>query len=122
MGYDDGELWYTNDNGVTWTQRTFTLPSGVTTLDVINDIVILDEYTMFFCGMYTSDAAEYGTVYRSLNGGYSFEAHNFLTTFVAASPTGFNGLSVHDHATVYIASDEIGSTGGLFSLLEPASV
>jgi len=120
IGYNDGLLYYTNDNGVNWTQRTFTLPSGVTVLDQINDIVFLDQYTAFMCGMYT-DTNEFGIVYRSVDGGYSWEMHTFGTTFVAGSPTGFNGLSVHDHSKAYIASDEIGSTGGLFSLLEPAA-
>lgn len=121
IGYDDGTLYYTNDGGANWSERTFTLPSGVSALDQINDIVFSDEYTAFMCGMYTLSSAEYGAVYRTIDGGYSWELHTFGTTFAGGTPTGFNGLVVHDVGTAYIASDEIGSTGGLFSLLEPAA-
>jgi len=75
VGFEDGTLYYTRDGGVTWAQRTIATPAGATA-QVIYDIMRVpgDDFCLWLSTQATKSGPEYwGTVQRSVNGGYSWE-------------------------------------------------
>lgn len=64
VGYADGELWYTYDSGVSWTQKS--LPGSLTQVD---DIVYATRTVGYITGR-TSDP--HGKLLRTINGGQSW--------------------------------------------------
>lgn len=79
VGYDDGELWYTEDGGATWGQRGFA-GSGV---GEVTGLHFVDEMIGF---MAKDDATPEGTIYRTRDGGYTWEP------FATVDNTGLNAL------------------------------
>jgi photosystem II stability/assembly factor-like uncharacterized protein len=64
----EGELWYTNDAGATWTERT--LPLAATD---IGDVMFIDSYCGYATGIYNDGADDYPVIYRTFNGGMDWE-------------------------------------------------
>ena len=90
IGYNDGELWYTIDGGATWAQRTLPAPAGATAVNAINAMDYIDDYFGALAVKYTvSGPAVWGAIYRTVNGGYSWEIY----TTLAAYDTGAVGMA-----------------------------
>jgi len=84
VGTDDGTLWFSRNGGTSWTQRTGWTGAGVG--DVTSMSWVNDHYG-FIC---SDTAAPVGTVLRTINGGYDWEAittptNSGLTNIVAVS-------------------------------------
>ena len=102
---DDGSLWYSNDFGATWSERV--LPTTPTNL---GDIDFWDEYNIVVCGYTTSGAPEYPTIWRSIDGGFSWEVYVHTTAFTADPTPGF-GLN----AVKMCSANEIHTVGNQLS-------
>lgn len=98
IGYDSGHLYYTNDAGVTWTERTFT---GSGSGDV-RSIKFFDDSLGF---LLTDTTGPVTTLHWTVDGGYTWED---LTT---PSNNGGNALYVCNEWNVYIAGNAVGGTG-----------
>lgn len=98
-GDDGGELWYSNDDGTTWAARTQFPQYGS---GAITDIMFVNE----LCGFLTHNTAvPVGTVYRTRDGGYTWEALPYVTN------TGLNALWACDCNMVYAVGDVTSGTG-----------
>lgn len=64
VGDDNGDLWYTLDGGITWTERT--LPGAAPT--AISDVTMSSDSIMYVSGI----VAAHGRIWISVDGGYSF--------------------------------------------------
>ena len=96
-GTDGGELFYTHDQGDTWTQRTFS-GSGV---GEIADVAFANPLIGYAIH---NTAAPVGEILVTINGGYSWKA---ITT---PSNAGLNALSLADDNTFYAVGDASGGT------------
>ena len=67
VGTATGQLWYSNDAGVTWTRRTGFYGDGTGTIPSID---FLNPYIGF---MAKNSASPVGTILRTINGGYSWD-------------------------------------------------
>ena len=94
-------LWYTTDNGTTWNSRTFT-GSATAGCDIAK-IEFVDELNGYMIAQ-TGGAATKGTVYRTRNGGRTWEV---VTT---PENDNLNGMFVCDVNTVWASGDNNGST------------
>jgi photosystem II stability/assembly factor-like uncharacterized protein len=85
IGYNDGELWFSEDDGTNWTQRTY---DGGASQAAINAIDFATELHGF---MVTDTAAPVGTIYHTVDGGYTWEpltttTNSGLNSIVACDP------------------------------------
>ena len=114
VGLDDGTVYYTQDWGATWTQRT--LPS---TLANIADIQFVDHYVGALCGYKTGSGHGVATVMRTFDGGYTWEEYNLATEFDAAvEQMGVNALLICDVNEIHAVTEDIGA-GSLVWTLKP---
>jgi len=97
VGTAGGELWYTNDAGATWAKRSF---SG-TGVGEVADVRFYDDNVGF---MLSNTAAPVGTLFITINGGYSWQA--------VSTPTnaGLNALAVVAPELVYAVGNAQGGT------------
>ena len=76
VGYDDGTLWMTFDGGTTWTQLVLPMPPLGTALDRVNSVYYIDDHHGVLAIKYTVGAALWGAIYRTFNGGESWEVYS----------------------------------------------
>jgi photosystem II stability/assembly factor-like uncharacterized protein len=98
LGYSDGELWYTIDGGTTWHQRTTALFSGGT-------IDYLHFESALIGWMLHNTAGPVGTVYRSIDGGFTWEATTMPTN------AGLYAIHACDPNLAFVVGDVVGGTG-----------
>lgn len=103
LGYNDGTLWYTDDGGTNWYQRTVIGISGGT----IKDMAWYDEYIGAFV---YNNGSGVGSIYYTINGGYSWQLQD------TPSNTGFNAIHVCSPTSFVIAGDTQGGTGVLLKM------
>lgn len=84
VGGDTGGIWFSEDGGDTWTQRTGWIGSGV---GVVNGIAFANDYCGF---MICDNATPHGKVYRTIDGGYTWQA------ITSAANDGLTALFVGD--------------------------
>lgn len=104
---DDGTLWYSNDWGATWAQRTV---DGSPT--IMADVKFIDRYAGFVCG----STATVGLVWRTVNGGFSWEVHEYPTAWDALVEFGFHAIEPVSYSKVYAAGELVGAVGVLWIL------
>ena len=105
VGTNAGELFWTEDSGATWTQRTGWVGSGV---GEIHDIGFADDYVGF---MIVDNATPLGKVYRTIDGGYSWEV------ITAPTNSGLTALAVGDeNYAVYVGLEDSGT--GFLGVIE----
>jgi len=97
VGDDGGGLFYSNDDGESWTQRTGFEGSGIA---AIADIAFNDE----LIGYMIANTGSLGAVLRTINGGYTWET---LTT--PANST-LNSISLCDYDTAFVVGNSNGGT------------
>jgi photosystem II stability/assembly factor-like uncharacterized protein len=74
FGLNDGDLYYSNDAGVTWVHRNIVIPSPITSLDRVSEINFIDEQCVFVGITGSVGAVNYGCLFRSFDGGFSWES------------------------------------------------
>lgn len=97
VGTDAGSLYYSRNDGVTWTRRRFTGDGVGEVADIAwaNDLV---GYAIH------NTAAPVGSIFVTINGGYSWKA---ITT---PTNNGLNALSIADTSMVYAVGEVEGGT------------
>jgi len=100
VGNAQGHLYYTNDNGTTWTERSFGQTTGAG--NSINGIQFVNELVGFL--LYDA-AGPTGTVYRTRNGGFDWES---ITT---PTNSGLNDLHVCNANLAWAVGEAQGGTG-----------
>lgn len=99
IGYETtGELWYTEDGGDNWSQRTYDGGSSQVSIPKIDFVSELHGY------MVTNTAAPLGTIYHTVDGGYTWQP---LTT---TTNLGLNSIVGCDPNLAY-AVGEVGADG-----------
>ena len=102
VGNDDGEIWWSEDGGTTFTQRTGWVGSGIATTDV-DDMAFVNDYV----GFMIANLNGVGKLYRTIDGGYSWEG---ITADTAAA---LNAISAGDENYAVYAGDVTGTYGFL---------
>jgi len=103
----EGELWYTNDAGATWAQRT--LPLAATD---IGDVMFIDDYCGFATGIYNDGADNYPIVYRTINSGMDWEYYIANTALDGALVhQGMNAIWVCGYNHAVAVGELVGATG-----------
>jgi len=106
-----GELWYTNDFGANWTQRLLPVVP-----DALGAIDLVDEYAIAVAGWYDGSGTELPAIYRSFNGGYSWESHYYETAFDGAATYGLNAVKMCGYNHVFAVGEPIDATGVILEL------
>jgi photosystem II stability/assembly factor-like uncharacterized protein len=99
-GDDAGRLYYSEDNGITWTQRTGWTGSGV---GDIRDLYFINELQGF---MVYNSAAPLGAILRTNDGGFTWES---VTTPVLNA--GLNRIFAVSPKLAYAVGEAQGGTG-----------
>jgi len=115
VGYDDGELWYTQDGGTTWTERVLPLPTGATAVANLTRIEVVDAHGIWMCGEATVGGNPFAALFRSVDGGYHWES--WLAEATGAS--GMADMIACDYNRAFGVGATVGGTG---LILEAASV
>lgn len=97
VGTSGGDMYYSRDDGATWTARSFS-GAGVGSVD---DIVFANELVGYAIH---NTAAPVGSILVTINGGYSWKA---ITTPANA---GLNALTIADTSTLYAVGEVEGGT------------
>lgn len=100
VGAANGRLWYTENGGVTWSERIF----AGSAVGTINNIKFLPGSSLFGF-MAHNNATPVGTIYFTIDGGYSWDPITLFTN------TGINGIAVIDENTLFITGEAQGGTG-----------
>lgn len=88
LAYDDGDLYYTEDGGASWYNRSLsTAFSGIGRIRFRNDA------DGAICGYITIGSSYYPAVARTFNGGYDWEVYRHPTAFTANPSTTTEGLN-----------------------------
>jgi len=106
IGYDDGDLYYTEDGGTTWTVRSFT---GSGTGDV-KDIKFMNDHVGYLLhdGATASAGANY--VHYTIDGGYTWQRLDAIS-----GNNGLNALYLCDLWTLFFCGEQTDSTTGLIA-------
>lgn len=97
IGYNDGELWYTDDGGVTWGERIWGLTAGE-----IQDIVFVHPLEGY---LIHDTAAPIGSLWRTIDGGWTWQR-----VLPAITNAGYNALLACGHNHVMIVGNVQGTT------------
>lgn len=97
VGTDGGMMYYSRDEGTTWTRRSF---SGDAVGEVA-DIVFANELIGYALH---NTAAPVGTILSTINGGYSWKA------IQTPANNGLNALTIAELSTVYAVGEVEGGT------------
>lgn len=116
VGYADGEIWYTNDGGTTWLQRTIPLPTGVTAIAAINDLGVWDEYVLFAGAHGTIGGAVKPVILRSYDGGYTWEGR--IGGTMTAGGKGVEAIQVCGANSAFGVGDLTNAVGTTMSVSE----
>jgi len=107
LGDDDGSLWYSRDNGTTWTERTGWVGAGT---GAVNGMSWYDDHY----GFMVHTVGGVGTVFRTINGGYDWEAIDTPTN------AGLNHISCVTPTLAYAAGEVQGGTNVYLKIRESA--
>jgi photosystem II stability/assembly factor-like uncharacterized protein len=105
IAYADGTLYYTVDGGTTWAVRGFGWSTGTTAFNP-TAMSWYDEYCGYMTGLSTKTAALWGTVYRTIDGGFTWEYWESATV-LAALATGFNSVWACGFNEAHVVGDPL---------------
>jgi len=111
-----GELWFSNDEGTAWTQRT--LPASGGTITSIGDVMFTDEFNGAVCGIFNDGADDFPAVWRTFNGGHDWERYYDTDNVLDGSVEhqGANALWVCNYNEIYAVAEPVDSTGVVIEL------
>lgn len=104
---DGGELYYSGNNGTTWTQRSGFTGSGTGVLTWV-------DWLNKFEGMATHTIAGAGYLLHTIDGGYTWERVTVPTN------TGFNMVKMCSASLAYVVGEVSGGTGFVAKVLPKA--
>lgn len=104
IGYNDGQLWYTEDDGTNWLQRTYDNVASQVSIPKIDFITELHGF------MVTNTVAPIGTVYHTVDGGYTWQP---LTT---TTNGGLNSIVACDLNLAYAVGEVSGGTAVILKI------
>lgn len=101
VGTATGGLWFTEDGGTTWTQRTGWVGSAIGS---VNSIAFANDYVGF---MLADTAAPVGYILRTIDGGYTWQritadVNSGLTTLAVGDENYINYVGLINAATGFI--------------------
>lgn len=105
VGYSDGTLWYTEDQGDNWAQRDF---SG-DAVGSVQTVQFLDELVGY---LVHNTAAPVGRVLRTIDGGYTWD------TVQVPANGGLNGILALETNHVLVAGNVVGGVGVIVEVAE----
>lgn len=105
LGDDDGNIWYSTDAGVTWTKRLGWANAGV---GKVQGMDWVNEYVGFIA---SDNASPVGTIFRTVNGGATWEA---VTT---PTNSGLTSIAVGDE-NYAIATGLVNSGTGYLAIVQ----
>jgi hypothetical protein len=105
IAYADGTLYYTVDGGTTWAARGFGWTTATTAFNP-TAMSWYDEYCGYMTGLSTKTAALWGTVYRTIDGGFTWEYWESATALAAAA-TGFNSVWACGFNEAHVVGDPL---------------
>ena len=108
VGTDGGGIWWSDDGSAVWTERTGWVGSGV---GDIEDISFVNDHVAW---MTRNDAAELATVYRTIDGGLTWDA---LTTPVNL---GINQLWACDENHCFVVGEPTAAAVSFIAYAQPA--
>lgn len=114
---ETGVLQYTNDFGTNWAARL--LPS---TPDALGDVDFLDRYNGTVGGFETVSAAELATIWRTPDGGFSWEEHQHDTAFDSGATYGLNSVVMLDPNHIFAVGEPVDTLGLIMELSAKGSV
>lgn len=116
---EDGGLWYSNDFGINWTERTLLSK----TPSALGDVVFINEFDGAACGNYNDGADDYGAVYRTFDGGEHWEAYVASTEFDGALEYyGLNAVWMCDTNHIFAVGEIVNSLGLILELTPAGGV
>ena len=110
--YATGALYYTKDGGTTWTRRYLPIPPPATQITLLVDIKFIDEQCGFLTGRGEDATAllEYGLIYRTFDGGFTWEPQITAQMIHALAPYGLMSLHACDYNHAYAVGTRITAT------------
>ena len=102
VGFENGTLYMTWDQGANWTLLPQPAVAGLTAYGDVNDIEAVDECTIWVAGEATVSGNAVGLIRRSVNGGYNWEA---WTTATAAGGLGMQSIHACNENKAIAAGD-----------------
>lgn len=116
IGYADGEIWYTENAGANFYQRTFPVPVGAVTIVSITDIDFWDEFHGAFSTITTTATGHSGSIHRTVNGGYNWEGYAMPDDMDTDGTPGLNALIMCNPNLIYTVGDPVDSLGAIYVL------
>jgi photosystem II stability/assembly factor-like uncharacterized protein len=114
---EGGALYYTNDYGTNWTARALT-----STPDALGDVHFINQYVGATGGFETVSGDELGTIWRTFDGGWSWEEYQHDTAFDSGATYGVNSVYVCDINHIYGVGEPVDSLGLIMELSAKGSV
>lgn len=103
--WEDGDLWYSLDAGVTWAQKVLAVAMAEA-----GDLMYIDEHCGAIVGV---DSSDYAVMQRTFSGGSEWESFTHGTAFDSVANYGLNAVWVVDYNIIYAVGDLV-STEALF--------
>jgi photosystem II stability/assembly factor-like uncharacterized protein len=97
--YDSGNIYFTNDGGLTWAARSSWTGAGTGSIPCVR---FTNEYSGWFIH---NTAAPIGSILHTINGGYDWE---LVTPYIANA--GLNDIAAIDENSVYVVGNASGGT------------
>jgi photosystem II stability/assembly factor-like uncharacterized protein len=79
--YEDASLYQTFDGGTNWTLMSMPTPATATAVNAYNSIHYIDDHHGVIAVKYTVTAAVWGAIFRTVNGGYTWEIYDTEAAF-----------------------------------------
>jgi photosystem II stability/assembly factor-like uncharacterized protein len=106
-----GQVWYTNDFGANWTERLLPVVP-----DALGAIDLIDEYAITVVGWYDGGGTELPAIYRSFNGGFSWESYYYGTAFDSGATYGLNAVKMCSYNHLFAVGEPIDSSGVILEM------
>ena len=82
----------------------------------IQELDLIDEYVIATVGWQTYSAEERPIIYRSFNGGFSWEYYRYGTAFDSGATYGLNAVKICDYNHIFAVGEVLGATGVILEL------
>ena len=112
VGYDDGEVWYTDDAGDSWVQVAFSFPTGFSS-GTIADMHAVDDHCIAIALTWETDGSDiFSTLYRTICGGTYWDSW----TTDEFTDQGVGGVWLTGYDAIHAVGGIIDTNGSIFLL------